>query len=74
MEQVISPIWQGMLWGLGGVALAHCRQLYAIARAQRMRSPTARATTIAKEAEKTAPMRETLGSWIARLGLSRIFV
>lgn len=74
MEQFVSPLWQGVLWGLGGVALAHCRQLYAIGRARRMRSPTARATTLAKEAEKTAPMRETIGTWIARLGLSSLFV
>lgn len=74
MEQFISPIWQGMLWGLGGVALTHARQVYAIAAARRMRSPTARATTLAKVAQKTAPMRETIGAWVARLGLSRLFV
>ncbi|WFC99656.1 hypothetical protein MYAM1_002401 [Malassezia yamatoensis] len=74
MEQFISPIWQGMLWGLGGVTLTHFRQLYAIGRARNMRSPTAQAATIAKEAEKTAPMRETIGAWIARLGLTRLFV
>lgn len=74
MEQFVSPLWQGMLWGLGGVALAHARQAMAIARAHRMRSPTAQAKTLAKEAEKTAPTRQLFSSWIARLGLSRLFL
>lgn len=34
-EQIVSPIWQGMLWGLGGVALYHARFVFAKVHAQR---------------------------------------
>lgn len=34
-EQMIVPIWQGILWGLGGVALVNARQLMAARRARR---------------------------------------
>lgn len=74
MEQVFSPLWQGVLWGLGGVLFTSARQLMAINRARHMGSNTSRAVTVANAAEKTAPVRQRFSAWIAGLGLSRLFV
>lgn len=71
-EQVLSPIWQGMLWGLGGVTLTYARNVTALARAQRLRGLTAKASVLAEEADRSRP-GTGLSGWIARLGLTRLF-
>lgn len=73
-EQVLSPLWQGVLWGIGGVTLAYTRNALAIARAGRIRSPTGRAAVLTREAEASQPDRGLISGWIARLGLTRLFI
>lgn len=66
-EQVLSPIWQGMLWGLAGISFVQARQAFALARAARLQ----RSSSAAAPARGRTPI---IGPLLARIGLGRIAI
>lgn len=58
-EQLVSPFWQGVFWGIAGVAFAHARQSIELARAAHA---AAKATALA-----SLPQQSFIGRLLSRI-------